>query len=120
VSRVVLLTHDGVSCALPASQVIGAAARSDAVATLPLFGRDVSASEPRSVLARTPFGERWISCSEARFDWLSPDGIFPVPELLRDVMGLPHVVGLAERAGDVWVWLVDLDRLVVAPVDASS
>jgi hypothetical protein len=51
-----------------------------------------------------------MECQEARFDWLEGRQIFELPSLLREVLGLPHVVGLAEVQGWGLVWLVDLNR----------
>lgn len=122
-SRVVLLEHDGVPCAVPAAQVLRAAIRAgDEGSPVALFrrGPDASVRDQRSLWVRTGAGERRLDCTEARFDWLSEGHLFPLPELLRDAMGLPHVVGVAEvgvaETGERGlVWLVDLELFDAAP-----
>lgn len=113
-SRVVLLTHDGVHCALPAMQVLRADLRERLVdTTLALFRpvAEVRAEEdPRLLLVRTSLGDRWMECADARFDWLDNKKILELPALLRELLALPHVVGLAEVRDSDLVWLVDLDR----------
>ncbi|UJR82634.1 hypothetical protein [Sandaracinus amylolyticus] len=111
-SRVVLLSHDGVRCALPASQVVRAVGSGgEDERPVALFRRepDASVRDARSLLVRTGAGERRVDCADARFDWLSEERLFALPELLRDAMALPHVVGVAEMDGVGLVWLVDLD-----------
>jgi len=106
VSRVVLLTHAGVPCALPAEQVVGG--YGDEVPAIALFG--AAEVEPaRRLIVRTPAGARRVDCSEARFSNLDERELSPVPELLADRMRLPHVVGVADT-GTGLRWLVDLAR----------
>ncbi len=112
-SRVILLVHDGVTCALPASQVAGATSAQDSGPALALFRRDGrgASSGTRNIRVHTALGDRELPCSSARFHTLAEEHMHPLPELLRDALSLPHVVGLAETEPDALVWLVDLMRL---------
>jgi hypothetical protein len=112
-SRVILLVHDGVSCALPASQVAGATSSRDTGPALALFRRDGrgASSGTRMIRVHTALGDREISCSSARFDTLSEESMLPLPDVLRDALSLPHLVGVAASEPDAMVWLVDLMRL---------
>lgn len=113
-SRVVLLAHDGVHCALPAVQVLRADLRERLVDTTLALFRSIAEvrkeEDPRLLLVRTSLGDRWMECSDARFDWLDGKKILELPALLREILALPHVVGLAEVRDWGLVWLVDLDR----------
>lgn len=102
----VLMTHAGVPCALPAEQVVGGFGAD--VPPITLFG----ASEPdpkRALVVRTPAGARRVDCSEARFSNLDDRELSPVPELLARRLELPHVVGVAGTGASL-LWLVDLAR----------
>lgn len=111
-SRVVLLAHDGVRCAVPASQVVRAAGSGTSdERPVALFRRepDAAVHDARSIWVRTGAGERRVDCADARFDWLAEERLHALPELLRDAMALPHVVGVAETDEAGLVWLVDLE-----------
>jgi len=106
VTQVVLMTHAGVPCALPADQVVGGFGAD--VPAIALFG----APEPdpkRALVVKTPGGARRVDCSVARFSNLDERSLSPVPELLAQRLELPHVVGVA-GTGTQLRWLVDLVR----------
>ncbi len=105
-TQVVLLSHGGVACALPAAQVVGGL-RAD-VPEIQLFERAEDAPR-RTLVVETRRGPRAVRCKEARFSRLDEHALLPVPPLLARRMGLPHVVGLAGAEGGL-LWLVDLDR----------
>ena len=67
------------------------------------------ASEDRLVEVLTASGPRWLQCSQVRPARLAPDAVWQLPQLLRDVLGLAHVVGLAELDRKL-LWRVDLRR----------
>jgi hypothetical protein len=50
----------------------------------------------------------WLPCTSARLVEVTEPR--PLPALLRDAIGLPHVVGWAELADEI-VWLLDARRL---------
>ncbi|MCB9596745.1 MAG: hypothetical protein H6719_28745 [Sandaracinaceae bacterium] len=105
-TQVVLLSHGGVACALPAAQVVGGLGAD--VPSIELFGREETQPR-RTLVVETPVGRRVVWCEEARFDELDPDAMQPVPPLIASRLNLPHVVGLSGEAGDLR-WLVDLAR----------
>lgn len=122
-ARVVVLAHEGVECALPASQVVGADTVTLSMDDEPLSlfrgsteARASSRAARRFLRVHTGEGERSVACEDARFEWLAEDQIHPLPEVLSRAMGLPHVVGVAHVVGarasaeERWVWLVDLAR----------
>ncbi len=107
-TQVVLLSHGGVPCALPAAQVVGGLGGD--VPAIQLFER-AEAEPRRTLVVDTPRGARAVACAEARFAELDEETttLLAVPPLLAARMNLPHVVGLAETEGRLR-WLVDLDR----------
>lgn len=107
-TRVLLLSHEGVRCALPASQVMSAGSDADApeIRLFSAAGED-DRSVRRSILVSTPSGPRRVGCAEARVASLGAR-LHVLPELLRQCLHLPHVVGVAE-GDDGLRWLVDLE-----------
>lgn len=106
-TQVVLLSHGGVPCALPATQVVGGLGAE--VPPIQLFERPET-DPRRTLVVETPGGPRTVACAEARFASLDEEAtLLPVPPLLAGRMNLPHVVGLADTEGRLR-WLVDLDR----------
>lgn len=108
-SHVVVLEHIGVRCAIPAAQVV----RGQRAAEEPEIRLwDGAARRPageRTLVVDTPLGARRLSCADARFVWLDEEPMVELPELLREALRLPHVVGVSE-SGDALLWLVDLHR----------
>jgi hypothetical protein len=107
-SQVVLLVHEGIACALPASQVVRASALGDEPPIRLFGGAPRTEKAERTVVVTTRAGNRRIDCSEARVGALEANGLHPMPELLRVCLGLPHVVGIAATR-DGLRWLVDLE-----------
>ena len=108
-SHVLLFSHEGVACAVPAGQVLSAGAGPEPQVRLWRPGAAGAGSHdaPRSLLVATASGPRRIACADARFTTLDESTLMPLPDLLRAQMGLAHVVGVAQ-SGDTLVWLVDL------------
>lgn len=113
--EVMFMCHHGAVCALPSRQVlrVRAALPVNQPESVSLWGT-ANAAEPeprdRWLEVVTAFGPRWLRCSEVQPGQLVRDAVWELPRLLRDVLGLAHVVGLAEREGEL-VWLLDLRRL---------
>jgi hypothetical protein len=109
VSQVVLLSHHGVGCAIPAAQVVRST-RGGGEAEIDLWGgpdRVTQGEVDRAMVVSTAAGLRKIACEHARVAWLDTGAMHPIPDVLRDKLGLPHVVGVAETQGGL-LWLVDL------------
>jgi hypothetical protein len=106
--KVFAFVQAGVRYALPQPRV----AR---VANAPRDASLVAVSEQRELgqwqmCVEVSGGEKsvWLPCASAGLvDVTEPR---PLPELLRDAIGLPHVVGWAELAGEI-VWLLDARKL---------
>ena len=109
--EVLELYHRGIPCLLPARQIVAIdveAATSEEVHLWP--GLPVGDGLERVVLLETPAGRRCIRGESLRLRALSTGAAQVLPALLREALGLPHVVGIAEEEG-VIRWLVDLERL---------
>jgi hypothetical protein len=107
--EVLCLWHRGIRCALPSRQVLAAepALPMEAIALW-------DEAEPAHVVDRrlnvvTAEGPSWLEGSQLSILTLNAQAIHPLPGVLRAFLPLPHVVGLAEVAGDL-VWLVDAKR----------
>jgi hypothetical protein len=72
------------------------------------------ASEDRLLEVLTASGPRWLQCSQVPPVRLAPDAVWQLPQLLRDLLELAHVVGLAELDEEL-LWLVDLRRFAPDP-----
>ena len=110
--EVLFFSHLGVRCALPSWQVLAAEAEQGQDEPVSLWNGARSAAEAnddRLIEVSTASGARWLSCSRVRLGRLTADSVWQLSPLLRDVVGLPHVVGLAERENEL-LWLVDLKR----------
>lgn len=116
-SHVVILTHAGVRCALPAKQVLRGEAEGDAPEIRLWRGDDRArdaanaandgAVTKRALVVETPSGPRRLACEAVHFAWLDEEPMVELPELLRALLRLPHVVGLSESR-EAPLWLVDL------------
>ena len=116
---VVRFQHAGVFCAIPLEQV-GAADRtppeSQSVVRLwtPAPATDAAGAAEggfvRHLRITTPSGDRWIEGRRIAVASLRSSVTWPLPDLVRAALGLPHVVALTELDGDL-VWLVDPGRL---------
>ena len=113
-AEVMFMYHQGCRCAMPSGQVLGAAGgpaaeERTAVSLWNVADSGSDSSEDRLLEVLTAAGPRWLRCSQIRPARLAPDAVWQLPPLLRDVMGLAHVVGLAELEDEL-LWLVDLRR----------
>ncbi|XYH99579.1 hypothetical protein ACMHYB_07405 [Sorangium sp. So ce1128] len=120
---VVAMLHAGLRCAFPARQVLSAEGGPAPERGAHLWedasldraaGAEAAASAPgpaaRCVRVATGGGPRAIACSHPRLAEVDRERVWPLPELLADVLGLPHVVGLAEIDGALH-WVLDARRL---------
>lgn len=107
-SKVLCLTHRGVRCCVPAERVLTAEqaqAYEDAVdfwegeAPAPALGE-------RSLRLETADGPRWLWGSGVQAVSITATQIQRLTPVLRDLLTLPHVVGLA-ALGEELVWLVE-------------
>jgi hypothetical protein len=117
---VVAMLHAGVRCAFPAQQVLfaepGPARERGA-----LLWEDVRLDgaarpgDPRSVHVSTGRGARRIGCARPRLLELDRGHVWPLPELLAELLEMPHIVGIAEIEGALH-WVVDARRI---PADGA-
>jgi len=113
-AEVVFISHLGVRCALPSRQVLGAEQQLSQNEPVSLWqgsptARD--AADDRLIEVSTASGARRVSCHRVRMGRLGSASVWHLPPVLKDVLSLPHVVGLAEVDQEL-VWLVDLNRFV--------
>ena len=116
--------HRGVPCLLPAAQVVSIDPTQELGREVRLWpGIEASKVAPRRatdeavmriVAIRTPGGVARIEGTRLRLRAFHTDHAHPLPELLSDVLRLPHVVGLSDE-DDQLRWLVDLDRFDLSP-----
>ncbi|XXX78423.1 hypothetical protein WMF30_06590 [Sorangium sp. So ce134] len=130
---VVAMLHAGVRCAFPAQQVLlaeggpapgpgeslwggpalepGEGPRGDAGPDRAATAAR-AATEPatRTVRLSTGGGARAIACARPRLVEVDRARVWPLPELLAEILAMPHVVGLAEIDGALH-WVVDARRL---------
>ncbi|WP_438008422.1 hypothetical protein WME89_06780 [Sorangium sp. So ce321] len=124
---VVAMLHAGLRCAFPARQVLsaeggptperGARLWEDAGLDRAMTRAMTAAPEPaaRCVRVATGGGPRAIACAHPRLAEVDRERVWPLPQLLADVLRLPHVVGLAEIDGALH-WVIDARRL---PADGA-
>jgi hypothetical protein len=67
----------------------------------------------------TAVGPRWIWGSKAKLHSIPAANVWPLSPLLRELVPLPHIVGVAEIAGDL-VWLVDPTRFYPLPAEVNT
>ncbi len=107
--RVFAFVQAGVRYALPQPRV----AR---VANAPRDARLVAVSDQRDLgewqmcvqVAKSDDESLWVPCEKAGLVEVTPPQ--PLSQLLRDAIGLPHVIGWAELADEI-VWLLDASKL---------
>jgi hypothetical protein len=104
---VVFLRHAGVECAIPAQQVRVAGRDDPSGEPMLLFGRSTSDDDTRTLTVDTADGVRVVPCAGVRFGTLQDASVFPLPDVLRDELRMPRVVGVAATP-DGMIWLVDL------------
>jgi hypothetical protein len=78
-----------------------------------------AAPEERMFQLATAVGPRWIRGSNPTLHSVAAVHVWKLTPLLRELVALPHIVGVAEIAGDM-VWLVDPARFSPATVDVNT
>ena len=76
-------------------------------------------AEERVFQVTTAAGPRWIWGSNAKLQSVPAANVWALSPLLRDLVPLPHIVGVAEIAGDL-VWLVDPTRFSPSPAEVNT
>lgn len=112
--EVVFISHLGVRCALPSRQVVGAEqhqSQNEPVSLWQGLPAAPEAADDRLIEVSTGSGARCVSCHRVRMGRLASAAVWHLTPLLKDVLSLPHVVGIAEVEREL-VWLVDLSRFV--------
>jgi hypothetical protein len=107
--EVLRLRHRGIECAVPAYQVVRAAEEWPEDTSMQLWRGHGDEEPDRCLIVNTKVGERALVCSSPVLAELPSGAANRVSPLLKEAMGLPHVVGWAELNEDL-VWLVDLMR----------
>jgi hypothetical protein len=108
-SKVLCLTHRGVRCCVPAERVLTAEqaqAFEDAVDFWDGEAPTARALGERSLRLQTGDGPRWLWGSSVQAVSITATQIQRLTPVLRDLLTLPHVVGLA-ALGEELVWLVE-------------
>lgn len=117
---VVAMIHAGLRCAFPAQQVLFAEpgpAPERAARLWEDAGPEGAArsAATRSVRVATGRGAQQIGCARPRLVELDRERVWPLPEVLSELLGMPHVVGIAEIEGALH-WVVDARRI---PADGA-
>ncbi|WP_437968786.1 hypothetical protein WMF04_05595 [Sorangium sp. So ce260] len=115
---VVAMLHDGLRCAFPARQVLLAGGDPGPERGACLWGsadphraaRAAPEAATRSVRLSTGSGALEIPCAGPRLVEVDREHVWPLPELLAEILAMPHVVGLAEIDGALH-WVIDARRL---------
>ncbi|AUX44262.1 uncharacterized protein SOCE26_057260 [Sorangium cellulosum] len=120
---VVAMLHAGVRCAFPAQQVLFAGAGPAPRRGACLWGDDglegaATRAAARHVRVSTGGGERVIPCAGPKLVELDRQHVWPLPELLGEILGMPHIIGVAEIDGALH-WLIDARRLPAAGPEAA-
>lgn len=108
-SKVLCFTHRGVRCGVPAERVLNAEQGEPRENTVTLWdGGDEPARGlgERSLQVQTADGPRWVWGSGVRPVSVAAAQVQRLTPALRDLLTLPHVVGLA-ALGEELVWLVE-------------
>lgn len=108
-SKVLCLTHRGVRCCVPAERVLSAEqarVRTDAVTLWDGEAPVPQESGERSLQLETADGPRWLWGSSVRAVSITAEQVQRLTPVLRDLVTLPHVVGLAELDEEL-IWLVE-------------
>lgn len=108
-SKVLCLTHRGVRCCVPAERVLTAEQAQTFADTVDFWEGEAPGTQhfgERSLRLETADGPRWLWGSQVQAVSITANQIQKVTPVLRDLLTLPHVVGLA-ALGDELVWLVE-------------
>lgn len=108
-TAVVLFSHGGFDCAVPASQARAVDTRGLDAPLVPLFGEH-STPYSRALELCTTQGPVYVGCGAPRlFNFPAEEALALTPVLRGALRLVPHVVGLATLEGRNTL-LVDLDR----------
>ena len=121
--EIVVFWHGGFLCGLPATQTANAEPQAGEDGCIVLW--DISgSSNPRTSAERflrvaTAAGQRHLRCREVRLVRVDHDACKPLPEFIRELMGLPHVIGLV-TIGETLGWMVDMNFFPIERVETSA
>jgi len=110
---------------MPPRRVLGAGKASAGEGTVCLWDRpgrhepQSPTEEERVFQVTTAVGPRWIWGSNAKLHSVPAANVWALSPLLRELVTLPHIVGVAEIAGDL-VWLVDPTRFSPLPAEVNT
>jgi hypothetical protein len=112
VPEVVCIRHRGIRCAISSRHVLGAGSRSQSTSLVRLWnGHNHSAADDNGRILNivTASGSHAIEGADVALASLSSEDIRPLTPVVRALVPLPHVVGLAELENEL-IWLVDTRR----------
>jgi hypothetical protein len=119
------LSHQGVRCGIPLRRILAADRASASEDAVCLWRRTVALeldaphTEERAFQLTTGEGPRWIRGSSPTLHSVPSVDVWRLTPLLRELIPLPHVVGVAEIAGTL-VWLVDPTRFSPVAVQVNT
>jgi hypothetical protein len=125
VPEVLCLSHQGVRCGMPPRRVLGADSAASSEKAVWLWHRPGSLEpqapnpQERIFQVATAVGPRWIRGSNAKLHSVSAAKVWVLSPLLRDLVPMVHIVGVAEIEGDL-VWLVDPTRFEPQPAELNT
>jgi hypothetical protein len=125
VPEILCLSHQGVRCGMPPRRVVGAEKSTSGVKAVLLWrnsgSHETQPPKPhdRVFLVTTAGGPHWIHGSNPKLHSVSSAKVSGLSPLLRDLVPLLHIVGMAEIEGDL-VWLVDPTRFRPQPADINN
>lgn len=120
-SKVLCLTHRGVRCCVPAGRVLTAEqaqAHEQAIDFWDGEAPTTAALGERSLRVETADGPRWLWASGVQAVSITAEQIQKLTPVLRGLLTLPHVVGLAALDQEL-VWLVEPLRFSTARAGAN-
>src|SRR4051812_30359790 len=95
-ATIVTMLHGGLHCAISAHQVIFAEAGQVAEGGARLWEDSISHDEAslplRSIHLSTGSGTQWIACTRPRLSELDLKRVWPLPEILETILGMPYVI----------------------------
>lgn len=109
-AEVLCLSHLGIRCAVPSRQILSAGSGSQDSDPVSFWKRSApAAAGERALRVTTASGPRWIRGSDVQLARLEAAQLRELSPLLRAMIPLSHIVGLAEVEGEL-IWLVDASR----------
>lgn len=111
--EVVRLDHGGVPCALPVAQALSAssAPTAEAPAVWLWPDRGEGRETPRYLYVETAQGPRSLPCNGPRTTAIPDGSVAELPPLLRAILGMPWVVGIAQMDDDL-LWMLDAGSMM--------